>query len=166
MVQRTSSYSLLMPVSPNYFWTDLIISALWSEILMEYKMIADMRWVNFFHNLICMSVALRRLTQILFRAMNETLNNWFTGQREEPIRKPAFLECQGTIFCLPIPLVWSSWLKIISSFPMRKAQIVRNVSKLLISSTLNVFFFLKFTVIFFKSTHLIFLTKVKGECTE
>ena len=36
-------------------------------------MIADMRWVNFFHNLICMSVALRRLIQILFRAMNETL---------------------------------------------------------------------------------------------
>ena len=64
-----------MPVSPNYFWTDLLISALWSKILMEYKMIADMRWVNFFHNLICMSVALRRLIQILFRAMNETLNN-------------------------------------------------------------------------------------------
>jgi len=129
-------------------------------------MIVDMRWVNFFHNSICMSVALGRAhSNSTQRHEWDSFNNWLTGQGEESARKPAFLECQGTIFYIPIPLVWSYWLKIISYFPMRKAQIVRNVSKLLISSTLN---FFKLSLLWFSLnwSHLIFSTKVKGEGTE
>ena len=52
-----------------------------------------------------------------------------TEQREEATRKPAFLECLGTIFCLTVPLVWSYWLKIIWVFPHCKSSSTERYSQ-------------------------------------